>query len=116
MLLVSIFIVLTAISAILYYLRFKNNEVMMGIALAFALVTACMTAPLVGIEKRQECFVHRYENQQALISKGAVTYLAYEDCKAMNNKIARNKAYCNSPWVGIWFSEEIGNLDPFVLK
>lgn len=33
-----------------------------------------------------------------------------EEILSINNKIDRNKIYNNSPWCGVWFSEEIGNL------
>lgn len=103
-------------ASVIVYAKWLRNETVFGITIALCLVALCMSASLIGIEKRHECFIHKYENQQALVSKGTVTYLSYEDCKAMNNKIARHKTYCNNLWTGIWFSEEIGNLEPFVLK
>lgn len=115
MLLIIIFAALTLIATLLYFvLPIKNF--MLSATLTLALVSLCMLGSLVGLDKRHEYFIHKYENQKALISKGAVTYLAYDDCKWMNNKIARHKTFCDNDWIGIWFSEDIGNLEPFVLK
>ena len=33
----------------------------------------------------------------------------------INRTIAKHKAYCNSAWFGVWYSEEIGNLEPLTL-
>ena len=30
----------------------------------------------------------------------------------MNQVIARHKAHYNSPWTGLWYSEDIANLEP----
>lgn len=29
----------------------------------------------------------------------------------MNNQIAKHRTYCHNPWVGLWYSEHIGNLE-----
>lgn len=33
----------------------------------------------------------------------------------INNAIAEHRAKCNSRWFGLWYSEEIGNLEPIHL-
>lgn len=29
----------------------------------------------------------------------------------MNNTIAKHRTYCDNPWLGLWYSERIGNLE-----
>lgn len=35
----------------------------------------------------------------------------FEEVRKMNENIDKNRIYCTSPWVGLFYSEEIGNLE-----
>ena len=66
-------------------------------------------------EKEVEYSIAEYENlkeqSEGLTREDLVDLdILREEILSMNNKIDKNKIYSNSPWCGIWFSEEIGNL------
>lgn len=119
MLLISIFAIATVVALIVllvFHLVGLDKTFITALALTLCLILTCVSGSLIGIEKRHECFIHKYENQKVLISKGTWAYASYVDCKEMNNKIARHKTYYDNKWIGIWFSEDIANLEPIALK
>ena len=34
----------------------------------------------------------------------------------LNKTISKHKAYCHNPWFNVWYSDEIGNLEPLMLS
>ena len=34
----------------------------------------------------------------------------------LNRTISIHKAYCHNPWFNVWYSDEIGNLEPLMLS
>lgn len=72
---------------------------------------------LININKRFDAFVFQYETTVEMVDSyagkdyGNMSSLV-EQVVQINNTIATHKAHHNSKWVGIWYSEQIGNLEP----
>ena len=95
-----------------------------GLAFTSFMLGACTFIGLVvslclfiNIDKRFETTINRYETTVQMIGSyagqdyGNMGSLV-EQVVTVNNIIAAHKAHHNSKWVGLWYSEEIGNLEP----
>jgi hypothetical protein len=80
---------------------------------------AILVITIVLIDQKNE-FAYEIEQYQNL--RGQVKTLTKDDIVTgenlrnqvleMNNKISKHRIYSKSPWVGLYYSEEIGNLEP----
>ena len=82
---------------------------------AIALVIAlCL---LIGINRRYDAMIYQYETTVEMMDSytgqdyGNMGELVGQVVR-INNGIASHKARYNSVWVGLWYSERIGNLEP----
>ena len=72
---------------------------------------------LIGINRRFDAMVYQYETTVEMVNSytgqdyGNMGALV-EQVVNINNGIASHKARYNSVWVGLWYSERIGNLEP----
>lgn len=86
-----------------------------GVISAIALVIALCF--LIGINRRFDAMVYQYETTVEMVNSytgqdyGNMGALV-EQVVNINNGIASHKARYNSVWVGLWYSERIGNLEP----
>ena len=82
---------------------------------AIALVIALCF--LIGINRRFDAMVYQYETTVEMVNSytgqdyGNMGELVGQVVR-INNGIASHKARYNSVWVGLWYSERIGNLEP----
>lgn len=78
------------------------------------IIISCL---LIGINRRFDAMVYQYETTVEMVNSytgqdyGNMGALV-EQVVCINNGIASHKARYNSPWVGLWYSERIGNLEP----
>ena len=70
-----------------------------------------------GIKKNRdiEFEIAKYENlkmQAEGLTRNDIVDLdnLREEILQMNNKIDQNRIFCNSPWISVFYSKEIGNL------
>lgn len=54
---------------------------------------------------------YKEDNIKWVDNSNIYNFQLYEDVIKMNNTIDKHKVYHDSKWVGIWYSEEIGNLE-----
>ena len=54
---------------------------------------------------------YKEDNIKWVDNSNVYNFQLYEDVIEMNNTIDKHKVYHDSKWVGIWYSEEIGNLE-----
>ena len=86
-----------------------------GVISAIALVIALNL--LISINRRFDAMVYQYETTVEMVNSytgqdyGNMGALV-EQVVNINNCIASHKARYNSVWVGLWYSERIGNLEP----
>ena len=86
-----------------------------GNLLALAIMVACA----INIPDYTRKIENEYANTKVLIESykgsdyGNMMALT-EKVIYLNDEIARNKAYCESPWRGVWNSKKIGDLEPIV--
>ena len=77
-------------------------------------VSLCL---FINLDKRFETTINRYETTVQMVESyagqdyGNMGSLV-EQVVSINNTIAAHKALHDSKWVGLWYSEEIGNLEP----
>ena len=77
-------------------------------------VSLCL---FINLDKRFETTINRYETTVQMVESytgqdyGNMGSLV-EQVVSINNTIAAHKAHHDSKWVGLWYSEEIGNLEP----
>ena len=82
---------------------------------AIVLVIALMF--LIGINRKFDAMVYQYETTVEMVNSytgqdyGNMGELVGQVVR-INNGIANHKARYNSVWVGLWYSERIGNLEP----
>ena len=82
---------------------------------AIALVIALSL--LISINRRFDAMVYQYETTVEMVNSytgqdyGNMGALV-EQVVCINNGIASHKARYNSVWVGLWYSERIGSLEP----
>ena len=124
MLLIYIFCALFVLNFILIFAFCKIDEI--GIARGIGFFQSIILATL-GImiymaatsTVRWEEFKIRYSATKAIVE----TYHPYDygntaditkEMLEINSAIARNKARCHSKWFDVWYSEEVGNLEPLV--
>ena len=78
------------------------------------IVSLCL---FINLDKRFETTINRYETTVQMVESytgqdyGNMGSLV-EQVVDINNVIAAHKALHDSKWVGLWYSEEIGNLEP----
>lgn len=86
-----------------------------GVISAIALVIALSL--LISINRRFDAMVYQYETTVEMVNSytgqdyGNMGALV-EQVVNINNGIASHKARYNSVWVGLWYSERIGSLEP----
>jgi hypothetical protein len=72
---------------------------------------------LINIDRRFDATIYSYETTIEMVDSyagqdyGNMGSLV-EQVVAINNTIAAHKAHHDSKWVGLWYSEEIGSLEP----
>lgn len=82
---------------------------------AIALVIALSL--LISINRRFDAMVYQYETTVEMVNSytgqdyGNMGALV-EQVVCINNSIASHRARYNSVWVGLWYSERIGSLEP----
>lgn len=82
------------------------------------IITACT---LINIDTRFEAAQNKYEVITQMIDSyngqdyGNMTTLT-EAVVMMNDEIAVHKAHYKSNWTGLWYSEDIANLQPIVFS
>ena len=85
-----------------------------GVSAAALVIALCF---LIGINRRFDAMVYQYETTVEMVNSytgqdyGNMGALV-EQVVNINNGIASHKARYNSPWVGLWYSERLGNLEP----
>lgn len=85
-----------------------------GVSVAALIFSLCF---LIGINRRFDAMVYQYETTVEMVNSytgqdyGNMGALV-EQVVDINNGIASHKARYNSLWVGLWYSERIGNLEP----
>lgn len=85
-----------------------------GVSAITLIIFSCL---LIGINRRFDAMVYQYETTVEMVNSytgqdyGNMGALV-EQVVNINNGIASHKARYNSPWVGLWYSERIGNLEP----
>ena len=123
MLLIILFSILAVVGITVGYLigKYTYADVLSvvsyftGVISAIALVIALSL--LIGINRRFDAMVYQYETTVEMVNSytgqdyGNMGALV-EQVVNINNGIASHKARYNSVWVGLWYSERIGNLEP----
>ena len=123
MLLIILFSILAVVGITVGYLigKYTYADVLSvvsyftGVISAIALVIALSL--LIGINRRFDAMVYQYETTVEMVNSytgqdyGNMGALV-EQVVNINNSIASHKARYNSVWVGLWYSERIGNLEP----
>lgn len=87
---------------------------------AFSLIAGITSSlTLINRQARFDYVIERYNNLKAITecydndSKDKIEALTLrEDILEMNNLISEHKVKSQSPWVNVWYSEEVGNLEP----
>lgn len=86
-----------------------------GIISSITLIGALIL--LIGINRKFDAMVYQYETTVEMVNSytgqdyGNMGELVGQVVR-INNGIANHKARYNSLWVGLWYSERIGNLEP----
>ena len=126
MLLIILFSILAVVGITVGYLIDKYDYACTRIGLAtFFTTTGGVSAValvialslLIGINRRFDAMVYQYETTVEMVNNytgqdyGNMGALV-EQVVNINNGIASHKARYNSVWVGLWYSERIGNLEP----
>ena len=85
-----------------------------GVSAITLIIISCL---LIGINRRFDTMVYQYETTVEMVN--SYTGQDYGNMGALieqvvniNNGIASHKARYNSVWVGLWYSERIGSLEP----
>ena len=98
-----------------FYSAWAIISYLIGGISAIALVIALSL--LIGINRRYDAMVYQYETTVEMVNSytgqdyGNMGELVGQVVR-INNGIANHKARYNSVWVGLWYSERIGNLEP----
>ena len=98
-----------------FYSAWAIISYLIGGVSAIALVIALSL--LIGINRRYDAMVYQYETTVEMVNSytgqdyGNMGALV-EQVVNINNGIASHKARYNSVWVGLWYSERLGNLEP----
>ena len=87
----------------------------------FAFILIIMGLSLIDKKSDFQVIINEYYNTKSLVETYSGTdYGNMNELTgkiiAINDKIAKHKAYAASKWMGCWYSEEIGNLEPIVYK
>lgn len=125
MLLIILFSILAAVGITVGYLIDKYDYTCTRVGLAgFFTTTGGVSAvalvislcSLIGINRRFDAMVYQYETTVEMVNSytgqdyGNMGELVGQVVR-INNGIANHKARYNSIWVGLWYSERIGNLE-----
>ena len=85
-----------------------------GVSAITLIISLCF---LIGINKRFDAMIYQYETTVEMVNSytgqdyGNMGELVGQVVR-INNGIANHKARYNSVWVGLWYSERIGSLEP----
>lgn len=76
----------------------------------------CCGISLLTIEKDFDYIEAQYNNLKEQVDYVDYDYILTDanlrnQVLEMNNKIAKHHTYCDNPWLGLWYSEHIGNLE-----
>lgn len=92
---------------------------LIGIGMSAFLIGIVLLFTLVNRQTRFDYTIERYNNLKAITecydsdSKDKIeAFTLREDILKMNNLISAHKVKSQSPWVNVWYSEKIGNLEP----
>ena len=91
------------------------------IACLFATIFVCELASLINIERGFQTTINKYEITKVLIENYTPNdYGNQSDLLKqvidVNNAIAKHKSHAGNIWTGVWYSEEIGSLEPLFFK
>ena len=114
--------VIISISIVLIVINYKewDSDIVFGIFATFASVSFVASIlcgiSLLTIEKDFEYTEAQYNNLKEQVEDVEYDYILTDanlrnQVLEMNNKIAKHRTYCDNPWVGLWYSERIGNLE-----
>lgn len=115
-----LFLIIGAILSRSYmYDFFAGLFVVLGIIAAT--VFAIMLMSLINIKRDFQTTLNEYEITKVLVENytpndyGNQSDLL-QQVISINKRIARHKAYADNKWTGVWYSEEIGALEPLSFK
>ena len=112
-------ILFSAITVLSFIAAVKLESWFYSIANAFILIV--MVLSLVDRKSDFRAIKTDYETTKVLIESYSGTDYGnmaqiVNHVVDINCTIAKHKAYSTSKWCGIWFSEEIGALEPLLIK
>lgn len=125
MLTIVLLLVLGVILPLIGYLLYDRYDfdvlggicLVVGVLLFIASIVSSLS--LINRQARFNYVIERYNNLKAITecydsnSKDKIeAFTLREDILKMNNLISKHKVNSQSPWVNVWYSEEIGNLEP----
>lgn len=125
MLLLILFFGLGIILIILGIIFYKYTSSDGGVCFFGAII--CLLAGIIGLftligkNASFNTILYDYENTVALVETyngldyGNMSNLT-EKIIDINSTIAKHKAFSNSKWVGIWYSKDVGALEPIIFK
>lgn len=111
------FVIFGILAIVAIKLRDEICGVFIGLDFCLFIALLIMAYTSMTAEPRWAAFKYEYESTKEVIS----TYHPYDYGNTqditkkifkINETIARNKAYYDNKWLGVWYSEEIGNLEP----
>ena len=126
MLLIILLSILAVVGIIIGYLIDKYDYTCTRVGLAgffsttggiSAIALVIALGLLIGRNRRHDAMIYQYETTVEMVNSytgqdyGNMGALV-EQVVNINNGIANHKARYNSVWVGPWYSERIGNLEP----
>lgn len=91
------------------------------IALLSATVLLVASVSLIGLKSTFKVEIEKYNNTVELVesykncsdnSNCVFEYDLRKDILEINNTIAKHKVWRKNKWFSLWYSEEIGNLEP----
>ena len=98
-----------------------NCGVFFGIGAFFLFATIVMGLSLINRGTRFNAIISDYNNTAALVESyegyefGNMSYLTTKII-SINDTIAKHNAHAESLWTGLWYSKEVGALEPIVYK
>lgn len=122
-LLIITILILVISSILVIYLSKKDpySDVVMPFGISAFISLAVLIASLIsliGIQSKFKQIVYEYEMQQEVLDNTREHNSSYEVFQITpaifntNKTIAKHRAYHDNWWIGIYYSEKVGNLKP----
>lgn len=91
-----------------------------GMSILFFVILIFMFLTLAGIKAEFNTFINRYEYTKNIVENYCYgdygnTFELTNQIIEINNTIAEHKAKCDNPWYNVWYSKDIGELEPLFL-